>query len=271
MPGTHNAGLLLLDIPTSLDKPTCGASFAASRSSKWRIIGARRQRWLPPARLVERLDFTSCFYAKEENAGEDTYKPLEKCTNGESELRAQPTGAGMTMNKFDSFLLEVSGDEKAEILDALKRVRPQARKLIEEIETLDPHRGLIIDGPAGIADQLRLISSQGDPAIPVYYTSGEGAKDRLQLATSYDSARVVHVTEMVIRDRIINLLSRDLRRAAEDLLAHIDDPDGDDLAVIAESAGQLCREAVDRLLGKQITRDQPTAAEIRLLPALDFA
>ncbi len=175
------------------------------------------------------------------------------------------------MNNFDSFLLEVSGDEKAEILDALKRVRPQARKLIEEIETLDPHRGLVIDGPAGIADQLRVLSSQGDPTLPVYYTSGEGAKHRLQLAASYDSERVAHVTEMVIRDRIINSLARDLRHAAEDLLAHIDDADGDDLAVIAESAGQLCREAAVRLQGRQIVREQPTAAEIRLLPALDFA
>jgi hypothetical protein len=57
----------------------------------------------------------------------------------------------MTMNDFDSFLLEVSGDEKAEILVALKRLRPQARELIEEIETLGPHRGLVIAGPAGIA------------------------------------------------------------------------------------------------------------------------
>lgn len=176
-----------------------------------------------------------------------------------------------TMNNFDSFLLEVSGDEKAEILDALKRVRPQARELIEEIETLGPHRGLVIDGPAGIADQLRVISSQCDPALPVYYTSGEGAKHRLQLATRFDSAQVAHVAELVMRDTIVNLLARDLRHAAEDLLTHIDDPDGADLAVIAESVAVLCREAAARLQGRQISRDQPTAAEIRLLPALDFA
>jgi hypothetical protein len=177
----------------------------------------------------------------------------------------------MTMDNFDSFLLEVSGDEKAEILDALKRVRPQARELIEEIETLGPHRGLVIDGPAGIADQLRVISSHGDPALPVYYTSSEDAKQRLLLATSQDSERVAHVTEMVIRDRIINSLARDLRHAAEDLLAHIDDTDSDDLAVIAESASELCRQTIARLQGRQIARDQPTATDIRLLPALDFA
>jgi hypothetical protein len=211
--------------------------------------------------------------AKEENGSKGTHKPLEKCKKSESELHAQTTvfGASMTMNNFDSFLLEVSRDEKAEILDALKRVRPQARGLIEEIETLGPHRGLVIDGPAGIADQLRVISSQGDPALPVYYTSGEGAKHRLQLATSFDSAQVAHVAESVMRDTIVNLLARDLRHAAEDLLAHIDDPDSADLAVIAESVAELCREAAARLQGRQMARDQPTAAEIRLLPALDFA
>ena len=136
------------------------------------------------------------------------------------------------MNNFDSFLLQVSGDEKAEILDALKRVRPQARELIERIETLGPHRGLVIDRPAGIADQLRVISSQRDPSMPVYYTSGEGAKHRLLLA-SHDSwaGRSRHRDGHPRQDHKFAGARSSARR--RNYLAHIDNTDSDDLAVIA--------------------------------------
>ena len=53
--------------------------------------------------------------------------------------------------------------------------------LIEEIENLEPHHGLVIEGPADIADQLRIVSSQGEPALPVLCV-GDGARAVCNLA-----------------------------------------------------------------------------------------
>ena len=81
-----------------------------------------------------------------------------------------------------SFLLEITTNERADIVDSLKQTNPKARALIEEIENLEPHRGLVIEGPADIADQLRVVSSQDEPALPVFYVSGDGAQRLCNLA-----------------------------------------------------------------------------------------
>ena len=89
----------------------------------------------------------------------------------------------------------------------------------EEIENLKPHHGLVIEGPADIADQLRVVSSQGEPALPVFYVSGDGAQHRARLGSSFDPERVVHVASMVMRDAAVTSLARALRQSADDLLA----------------------------------------------------
>ena len=109
-----------------------------------------------------------------------------------------------------SFLLEITTNERADIVNSLKQTHPKARTLIEEIENLEPHHGLVIEGPADIADQLRVVSSQGEPALPVFYVSGDGAKRRMQLGSSFDPKRVVHIASMVMRDAAVTSLARAL-------------------------------------------------------------
>ncbi len=172
---------------------------------------------------------------------------------------------------MDSFLLEITTNERADIVDSLKQTNPKARALIEEIENLEPHRGLVIEGPADIADQLRVISSHNKPALPVFYTSG---RHRTRLGSSFDPERVVHVASMVMRDAAVTSLARALRQSADDLLAHIDDADSDDLAIIAKAAAEACRAAIAGLQGqpqKHAKSDQLTRVDTHLLPALDFA
>ena len=173
-----------------------------------------------------------------------------------------------------SFLLEITTNERADIVDSLKQTHPKARTLIEEIENLEPHHGLVIEGPADIADQLRIVSSQGEPALPVFYVSGDGAQRPMQLGSSFDPKRVVHIASMVMRDAAVTSLARALRQSADDLLAHIDDADSDDLAIIAEAAAKACRAAIAGLQGqpqKHAKSDQVAPADTRLLAALDFA
>jgi hypothetical protein len=203
-------------------------------------------------------------------------------------------------NMDNPLLLEITRAERDEIAQSLKQTHPEARALIEEIETLEPHRGLVIEGPAGIADQLRVVSSQGEPALPIYFMSGEGSKHRTQLGSSFDPDRVKLIASMVMRDSMTTSTARALRQAADDLLAHIDDPDNDDISTILEAAAETCREALASLQGQvqnagsvikaristranvdlQAPRshsrqhaedEQLTRTDTFLLPALDFA
>ena len=177
----------------------------------------------------------------------------------------------------NTYLIEVTQAEKSAIVEALRRVRASS-PLIEEIETLEPHRGIVIEGPQNVADQLRVVSSQDAPALPVFYASGEGAQ-RLQLSTSFNPDRVAYIASMVFRDTAIGSLARALHRAADDLLAHINDAVSDDLNVIIEAAAESCRDALAGLRAQPLTLDRPqkyanselTQVDTHLLPALDFA
>ena len=84
----------------------------------------------------------------------------------------------------------------------------------------------------------------------------------------------MHVASMVMRDAAVTSLARALRQSADDLLAHIDDADSDDLAIIAKAAAEACRAAIAGLQGqpqKHAKSDQLTRVDTHLLPALDFA
>ena len=203
-------------------------------------------------------------------------------------------------NMDNPLLLEITRAERDDIAQSLKQTHPEARSLIEEIETLEPHRGVVIEGPAGIADQLRVVSSQGEPALPIYFMSGEGSKHRTQLGSSFDPDRVKLIASMVIRDSVTTSTARALRQAADDLLAHIDDVNSADLLTILEAAEEMCREALASLQGQiqnagsiinarisaranvdlaaprspsrqHAECDQLTRADTFLLPSLDFA
>ena len=96
----------------------------------------------------------------------------------------------------------------------------------------------------------------------------------MQLGSSFDPKRVVHIASMVMRDAAVTSLARALRQSADDLLAHIDDADSDDLAIIAKAAAEACRAAIAGLQGqpqKHAKSDQVAPADTRLLAALDFA
>lgn len=150
----------------------------------------------------------------------------------------------------NSLLLEIMPAERDAIARSLKQTHPEARPLIEQIETLEPHRGIVIEGPAGIVHQLRVVSSQGEPALPIYFTSGQGSKERTRLDAGYDPDRVKLIASMVIRDSVTTSTASALRQAADDLLAHIDDAKSDDLLNILKATEEICRKALASLQGQ---------------------
>ena len=150
-------------------------------------------------------------------------------------------------------LLEITRAERDDIAQSLKQTHPEARTLIEEIEGLEPHCGVVIEGPAGIADQLRVVSSQGEPALPIYFMSGTGSKHRTQLASDCDPDRVKLIASMVMRDSMTTSTAGALRQAADDLLAHIDDVDSHALSTILEATAEICREALASLQDQILT------------------
>ena len=197
-------------------------------------------------------------------------------------------------------LLEITSAERDDIAQSLKQTHPEARALIEEIERLEPHCGVVIEGPAGIADQLRVVSSQREQALPIYFMSGIGSKHRTQLGPNCDPDRVKLIASMVMRDSVTTSTARALRQAADDLLAHIDDVNSNDLSTILEEAAEICHEALaslqDRIQNagsiikaristsanvdlpaprspsrQHAECDQLTRADTFLLPSLDFA
>ena len=65
--------------------------------------------------------------------------------------------------------------------------------------------------------------------------------------TRLPTSGLIHLQRHQTRSKT---LARALRQSADDLLAHIDDADSDDLAIIAEAAAETCRAAIASLKGQ---------------------
>ncbi len=143
------------------------------------------------------------------------------------------------------FLLEIADDDRERLIDALD---PKSdRGLVEELRSLEPWKGLVIEAPdVDAARMLSVVSSQGAVSFPVFCIFGPGARGRETLAVKYDRDRVAYVARAIHRDMAIRSLINALRKAADELEARIDD-DGEDVVRVVDAAGEACGDALQAL------------------------
>jgi hypothetical protein len=143
-------------------------------------------------------------------------------------------------------LLEITDRERHRIVEALDR--PQDRYLVEELLALEPARGLVIKAPnADTARALKIVSTQGGNAFPVYCTYGEGAQNRTRLEVSIAPERVAEIARAVQRDSALHSLIEALRQTADDLQTGMAMGNDETIPSIVEAHIEYCLSALRAL------------------------
>ncbi len=163
------------------------------------------------------------------------------------------------------FLLEITDHDRERLIDALD---PKSdRGLVEELRSLEPWKGLVIEAPdVDAARMLRVISTQESHAFPIYCVSGNGAAFREKLAVKCDPERVAYVARAIHRDIAIRSLINAFRQAADNLEARFDG-EGEDVMTIVEAAAEACDDAL-RALRVQLIDVPSHDCQPRLAPRL---
>jgi hypothetical protein len=163
------------------------------------------------------------------------------------------------------FLLEITDHDRERLIDALD---PKIdRGLVEELRSLEPWKGLVIEAPSvDAARMLSVVSSQGAVSFPVFCVFGPGARDREALTVKYDPDRVAYVARAIHRDMAIRSLINAFRQAADNLEARFDS-EGEDVMTIVEAAAEVCDDAL-RALRVQLIDVPSHDCQPRLAPRL---